>query len=76
LLLNKRAFLPFSAGAYDCVGKGLANMELRSVVSRVVNEFDILLPEGFDAEAYFGGIKDHFTAGLPRQMVKFVRIMN
>jgi cytochrome P450 len=73
LVINKSAFNPFSTGPYNCVGKGLAMMELRSVISRVVNEFDVVLPEGFEKQVYFGGIKDHFTAGPPGQMVRFVK---
>jgi cytochrome P450 len=73
LVLNKGAFIPFSTGPYNCVGKGLAMMELRSVISRVVNEFDIVLPAGFKKEVYFGSIKDHFTAGPPGQLVSFVK---
>ncbi|KAF2798038.1 cytochrome P450 [Melanomma pulvis-pyrius CBS 109.77] len=71
LVANKSAFLPFSTGPYNCAGKGLAMMEMRSVISRVVNEFDILLPEGFDQDVYFGGIKDRLTAGPPNQFVSF-----
>ncbi|PSN69408.1 cytochrome P450 [Corynespora cassiicola Philippines] len=74
LILNKSAFNPFSTGPYNCVGKGLANMELRSVVGRVINEFDIVLPEGFVADDYFKAIKEHFTAGPPKQAVKFVKV--
>lgn len=74
LVLNQSAFNPFSTGPYNCVGKGLAMMELRSVVGRVVREFDILLPEGFSGETYWRGVKDHFTAGPPAQMVRFVRV--
>lgn len=73
LVLNKSAFNPFSTGPYNCVGKGLAMMELRSVVRRVVNEFDLVLPEGFVEQAYWDAIKEHFTAGPPRQLVRFVR---
>ena len=73
LVLNKSAFYPFSTGPYNCVGKGLAMMELRSVIGRVVNEFDIQLPNGFKEEEYWGGIKDHFTAGPPKQEVRFVK---
>ncbi|KAJ4367653.1 hypothetical protein N0V83_007238 [Neocucurbitaria cava] len=74
LVLNKSAYNPFSTGPYNCAGKGLAMMELRSVVGRVVNEFDVILPEGFVAETYWEGIKDHFTAGPPKQLVQFVRV--
>lgn len=48
-------------------------MELRSVVGRVVSEFDVLLEEGTDVKAYWEGVKDHFTAGPPKMMVRFVR---
>lgn len=74
LVLNRAAFLPFSTGPYSCVGKALAYMELRSVVRRIVNEFDILLPDDFMAEEYWKGVKDHFSAGSPRQEVMFVKI--
>ncbi|KAF1960190.1 cytochrome P450 [Byssothecium circinans] len=74
LVLNQNAFIPFSTGPYSCVGKGLAMMELRSVVSRVINEFDVVLPEEFDSEKYFGNIKEHFTTGPPDdQTVRFVK---
>ncbi|KAF1840748.1 cytochrome P450 [Cucurbitaria berberidis CBS 394.84] len=72
LVLDKSAFHPFSTGPYSCAGKGLAMMELRSVVGRVLDEFDIVLPEGFVSEHYFEDIKEHFTAGPPRLLVQFV----
>lgn len=74
LIFNRAAFLPFSMGQYSCVGKPLAYMEMRSVVRRVVNEFDLVLPDGFVAEDYWNGVRDHFTAGPPRQEVMFVKV--
>ncbi|KAF2034994.1 cytochrome P450 [Setomelanomma holmii] len=73
LVLRKEAFIPFSTGPYSCAGKGLAMMELRSVVGRVVSEFDVVLPVGFEPEAFWEGIRDHFTAGAPRVDVRFVK---
>jgi cytochrome P450 len=73
LVRNRQAFIPFSTGSHSCAGKALAMMELRSVVGRVVAEFDVRLDEGTDVDAYFEGIKDHFTAGAPRIMVRFVK---
>jgi cytochrome P450 len=72
LILNRSAFFPFLIGPYSCVGKTLAYMELRSVIRRVVNEFDVVLPEGFVPEEYWNGIRDHFTAGPPKQEVNFM----
>lgn len=73
LILNRHAFIPFSTGAHNCAGKALAMMELRSVVGRVVAEFDVVLDEGTDVDAYWEGIKDHFTAGPPNMTAKFIK---
>jgi cytochrome P450 len=73
LVLNRNVFIPFSTGSYSCAGKALAMMELRSVVARVVGEFDVVLDEGTDISAYWEGIMDHFTAGPQPMMVRFVR---
>lgn len=73
LVRNRHAFIPFSTGPYNCAGKALAMMELRSVVGRVVAEFDVVLDEGTDVTAYWEGIKDHFTAGPPKMMARFVK---
>jgi cytochrome P450 len=74
LVLRKDAFTAFMMGPYSCVGKSLAMMELRSVVGRVIHEFDVKVPEGFEEVKYWNGIKDHGTAGAPKQDVRFVRV--
>jgi cytochrome P450 len=74
LVLDKNAYFPFLMGPYMCAGKALAQMEMRSVISRVVNEYDILMPEGFVAEEYWNGVKEHFTAGPLKQSVRFVSV--
>jgi hypothetical protein len=67
LVLNKAAYMPFSLGPYNCPGRSLALMELRSVIARTVQKYDVCFPEGFDfdEEAFFSEIKDHFTIGVP-----------
>jgi cytochrome P450 len=75
LVLRKDAFNPFMMGPYNCAGKSMAMMELRSVVSGVIREFDVLMPEGFDEEKYWNGVKDVATAGAPRQDVMFARVI-
>lgn len=49
-------------------------MELRSVIGRMVDKFDIALPnpETFDDKSFFAEIKDHFTAGVPQCEIRFV----
>ncbi|KAF1364852.1 cytochrome P450 [Lizonia empirigonia] len=65
---------PEMTGRYSCAGKSLAWMELRSVVRRVVNEFDVMLPREFVKDEYWGGVREHFTAGPPKQEVMFIKV--
>jgi hypothetical protein len=61
------------AGPYDCPGRGLAMMELRSVLSHTVQKYDILIPdrEKFNEKVFYEGIKDHFYAGIPDCKIMF-----
>ncbi|KAL0256524.1 hypothetical protein SLS55_008919 [Diplodia seriata] len=67
LIKRREAFIPFLTGPYQCPGKGLAMMELRSAVARTVAQFDVVWmdEEGKDLAAWSDRIKDHFTMGLP-----------
>ncbi|TVY35049.1 Cytochrome P450 monooxygenase [Lachnellula subtilissima] len=70
LILNKSVFVPFSSGPYGCVGKNLALMELRSVVARIVTEFDTKFAPGEDGRALMEESKDTFTMELaPMELV-------
>jgi hypothetical protein len=62
-------------GPYKCPGKAVAMMELRSVIAKAVLSFDVNFPDGtnFNCEEYFSNIKDHFTAGVPKQKIVFSR---
>ncbi|OKL55488.1 hypothetical protein UA08_09188 [Talaromyces atroroseus] len=75
LILNRTGFFPFSLGHYNCVGKTVAMMELRSVVARTVKDYDISFPAGvkFDGKEFFSRIIDHFSTGVPRQDVVFTK---
>ncbi|KAB8360826.1 hypothetical protein FH972_024560 [Carpinus fangiana] len=69
LVRVKGAFAPFSMGPYGCVGKGLALMELRTVLSMLVTRFDIGFAEGEDGRALVEESTDHFTMVLKDLMV-------
>ncbi|KAK8014326.1 cytochrome p450 3a17 [Apiospora arundinis] len=43
---NRSGFRPFSSGPRDCVGKNLANGEMRLIIARLLWNFDISLVEG------------------------------
>ena len=61
-------------GSTNCPGKSLALMELRSVIARTLNEFDVSLPEGTSLDlSFFKDIKDHFVAEVPKQDLVFTK---
>jgi len=62
-------------GPYNCPGKNFAMMQMRSVIARTVQRYDILIPdrENFDESTFFEGIKDHITMGVPECQVLFKR---
>lgn len=62
-----------SIGPNNCPGQTLARMELRSVISRVVTEYEFGFPpnSNFDHKAFFANVKDHFVAGIPKQALVF-----
>lgn len=64
-----------SIGYYNCVGKTIATMELRSVIGRTVKDYDISFPKGsnFDGKEFFSRIVDHFSSGVPPQNVVFTK---
>ena len=60
---NTAAFIPFSAGAANCAGKNLALLELRMLVSTLVQKFDIKFAEGYDPRKWHEELQD-FTAAM------------
>ncbi|KAH0615346.1 uncharacterized protein H6S33_000982 [Morchella sextelata] len=62
LARQRSAYAPFWLGAYECVGKPLANMQLRIVTSQLLRKFDIsLAEENVDAWEMLNRSKDLFT---------------
>ncbi|PYI09740.1 cytochrome P450 [Aspergillus sclerotiicarbonarius CBS 121057] len=63
-------FIPFSRGVYDCVGKGIAWMEMRMALSMIVLEYDIRLAD--EAQRGFDGKElDNFVQELPALWTTF-----
>ncbi|KAI8935075.1 hypothetical protein NX059_007670 [Plenodomus lindquistii] len=62
LVLDKRAFGPFSFGNRQCVGKVLAYVELRLVIANVLKEFDVSFAPGYDPGIMWSDMKDQVTA--------------
>ena len=55
---NLSAFIPFSVGFANCVGKNLALMEMRMVVAAIVQRFDIEFAEGYDPARWEEDLQD------------------
>jgi cytochrome P450 len=62
LVLDKRAFAPFSVGARQCVGKTLALVELRFMISALVQQYNIKFAPGYDPGLMWRDMKDQVTA--------------
>jgi cytochrome P450 len=63
-IIDKRAFMPFSTGVYNCVGQKLAMMELRSVTANLIRLFEISFAEGEDGKEILEKSRDCFTTNV------------
>ncbi|CAO2656425.1 Nn.00g052280.m01.CDS01 [Neocucurbitaria sp. VM-36] len=69
-VIDKRAFMPFSTGAYNCVGQKLAMMELRSVTANLIRMFEMSFAEGEDGSTIENKSRDCFTTNFGKLDVK------
>ncbi|KAF1837964.1 cytochrome P450 [Decorospora gaudefroyi] len=63
-VIDKRAFLPFITGVYNCVGQKLAMLEMRSVTANLVRRFEMGFAEGEDGRTIEDGSRDCFTMNV------------
>ncbi|KAI4180677.1 MAG: hypothetical protein L6R41_007075 [Letrouitia leprolyta] len=63
LVKDKGAFRPFGLGPYGCVGKHLALLEIRVVLTEIVDKYTIEFAPDEDCSIMFGQLQDVFTAG-------------
>ncbi|KAH7931071.1 high nitrogen upregulated cytochrome P450 monooxygenase 2 [Leucogyrophana mollusca] len=69
---DRGAFIPFSMGPANCVGKPLAMFELKTIVSLLVMHFEMKFDDGFDPKSWERGLKDHLVLAKGELMVKMV----
>ncbi|EGR47512.1 cytochrome P450 [Trichoderma reesei QM6a] len=60
MIKDKDAFAPFSMGPFGCIGKRLALMDIRQVISRLVWAFDVAFAPGEDGTSFEGDALDAF----------------
>lgn len=73
LVKQKDAYAPFSTGPYNCIGKNLALMEVRTITSQIVDQFDVSFAPGEDGSTLLMKTRDHFTLGLAELRLCFWR---
>jgi cytochrome P450 len=71
MVKHKDAFQSFSSGPYGCIGKNLAMMELRTVITQILDRFDVSFAKGEDGSALMDNTIDHFTLGLAPLKLRF-----
>ncbi|KAJ6466548.1 cytochrome P450 [Mycena vitilis] len=58
---NTSAFIPFSIGPSNCVGRNLAYQEMRMVICTLISKFEIRFEEGFDVKSWEENMLDYFV---------------
>lgn len=58
VITNHTAFLPFSYGPANCVGKSLALIEMRMVVALLLQRFDMRFADGWNADEWEEKLED------------------
>ncbi|EJD51337.1 cytochrome P450 [Auricularia subglabra TFB-10046 SS5] len=62
---NRLAFIPFSAGPAQCVGKNLARIEILMVLSALLRFYDIAFAPGSHPETWLEHVEEHLVIDLP-----------
>ncbi|KAL5489838.1 hypothetical protein ACEPAI_4670 [Sanghuangporus weigelae] len=57
---NTAAFIPFSTGPANCVGKNLALLEMRMAVATIVQRFDMKFASGYDPCKWEEDLQDFY----------------
>jgi len=63
-ILNHTAFVPFSFGPSNCVGKSLATVEMRMIVSLLFQKFDMRFAKGYDSGRFLREQRDLFVMDI------------
>ncbi|TGJ88456.1 hypothetical protein E0Z10_g286 [Xylaria hypoxylon] len=61
LILDKRAFSPFSTGTRYCLGKNMALHALRLVVTVLLQDYNVGFASGYDEETIWRDMRDQVT---------------
>ncbi|KAG6842095.1 hypothetical protein C0991_002749 [Blastosporella zonata] len=68
---NTSAFIPFSYGPADCIGKRLAMQEIRVVTCAILQRFNIEFAPGYDRRSWEDDMRDFFVIRKPKLPIVF-----
>ncbi|PCH42796.1 cytochrome P450 [Wolfiporia cocos MD-104 SS10] len=61
VVLNTNAYIPFSTGPANCVGRPVALLALRIVLAYLVQRFEMRLADGYDPKRWGDELRDFFA---------------
>ena len=67
--LNTTAYIPFSNGPQNCVGKNLARNEIKMVVTLLLSRYDFKFADGFEKGSWEDGLGDYFIMQTERPVL-------
>ncbi|KLO10727.1 cytochrome P450 [Schizopora paradoxa] len=73
---NMLAFIPFSMGPSNCVGKNLAMLEMRMVTALLVQQLDMKFGDGFNGEKWEENIEEYFVIKPPPLPIQISRTVS
>ncbi|KAF7378106.1 hypothetical protein MSAN_00234800 [Mycena sanguinolenta] len=73
ILVTEDAFLPFSTGPANCVGRNLGMLELRMVMAYIMRAFELQFSDGYDKLRWEVDLKDYFVMQKGSLPVKVTR---
>lgn len=64
MVKHKSAFVPFLIGPYNCIGRNVALMEMRTLTVKILLNYNVGFAPGEDGSRLEIESKDHFTISL------------
>jgi cytochrome P450 len=62
LIHSPAAFIPFSYGPANCVGKNLALLEMRMLICHFMQKLEVRFVEGWNRQKWLDGLEDVFVS--------------
>lgn len=70
---NPNAFIPFSYGPANCVGKNLALLEMRMVICLCMQKLELSFADRWDPGEWMSKLEDVFVTGMGSLLVDIRR---